>query len=106
MSEPAKPQRELQFRDYFRLLAKGRYIVLFSVAAFVGPTWWFVKHIPDYYITSSQLVLDKAQVNAPTMLMANDGQTERNIGFYRAIFQSQAFLDRVAQGAASELAHA
>lgn len=106
MSEPAKPQRELQFRDYFRLLLKGRWILLFSLVAFLGPTWWFVKRMPDSYITSSQLVLDKAPVNAASVLLSPEGETQRNIGFYRAIFQSQAFLDRVAQGAAGELAAA
>jgi capsular exopolysaccharide synthesis family protein len=106
MSEAPKPQRELQFGDYFRLLIKGRYILLFSVAAFLGPTWWFIKRLPDYYITSSQLVMDKAPVNAASVLLNAEGEGQRNIGFYRAIFQSQAFLDRIVQGAAPELAQA
>ena len=105
MSEIPKPQRELQFGDYFRLLIKGRYIVLFSVAAFLGPTWWFIKRLPDYYITSSQLVMDKAPVNAASVLLAQE-DNQRGIGFYKTIFQSQAFLDRMVQGTAGDLAKA
>jgi capsular exopolysaccharide synthesis family protein len=105
MSDIPKPQRELQFGDYFRLLIKGRYILLFSVAAFLGPTWWFIKRMPDYYITSSQLVMDKAPVNAASVLLAQE-DNRRGIGFYRAIFQSQAFLDRMVMATAAELAKA
>ncbi|MDB5047669.1 MAG: hypothetical protein JWO30_740 [Fibrobacteres bacterium] len=105
MSEPVKGQRELAFGDYFRLLVKGRYILLFSIAAFLGPTWWFIKHLPDYYITSAQLVMDEKPVNAASVLLDNSSSA-KNIGFYRAIFQSQAFLDRMVQGTAGELAKA
>ena len=105
MSEAPKPQRELQFGDYFRLLIKGRYILLFSIAAFLGPTWWFIKRLPDYYITSSQLVMDKAPVNAASVLLSND-DNQRGIGFYKTIFQSQAFLDRMVQATAGDLAKA
>ncbi|MEO7426822.1 MAG: polysaccharide biosynthesis tyrosine autokinase [Fibrobacteria bacterium] len=103
MREPAKGQRELAFGDYFRLMVKSRYILLFSVAAFLGPTWWFIKHLPDYYVTSSQLVMDEKTAN-PAALMADNGSGNKTIGFYRAIFQSQAFLDRMVQGTADELA--
>ncbi len=105
MSEPVKGQRELAFGDYFRLLVKSRYILLFSISAFLGPTWWFIKRLPDSYITSSQLVMDEKPVNAASVLMDNSSNT-KNIGFYRAIFQSQAFLDRMVQGTAAQLAKA
>ena len=105
MSEPVKGQRELAFGDYFRLLVKGRYILLFSVASFLGPTWWFIKRLPEYYITSSQLVMDEKSVN-PTSLMLDNSSSTKNIGYYRAIFQSKAFLDRMEQGAAADLAKA
>jgi capsular exopolysaccharide synthesis family protein len=105
MNEPAKGQRELAFGDYFRILIKGRYILLFSVMAFLGPTWWFIKRLPDYYITSAQMVMDEKPVNAASVLMT-DQPNQKNIGYYRAIFQSQAFLDRMLQGTAAELAKA
>jgi succinoglycan biosynthesis transport protein ExoP len=106
MSEQHKvQQRELAFGDYFRILIKGRYILLFTVASFLGPTWWFIKRMPDFYITSAQLVMDEKPVNAASVLMDNQSNA-KNIGYYRAIFQSQAFLDRMAQGAAAELAKA
>ncbi|HKP96791.1 MAG TPA: polysaccharide biosynthesis tyrosine autokinase [Fibrobacteria bacterium] len=105
MSEPARGQRELAFGDYLRLLVKGRFILLFSVAAFLGPTWWFIKRLPDYYITSAQMVMDEKPVNAASVLLDNSGGS-KNIGYYRAIFQSQAFLDRMVQGTSAELAKA
>jgi tyrosine-protein kinase Etk/Wzc len=105
MSEPAKGQRELAFRDYLRLLIKGRYILLFSVAAFLGPTWWFIKRLPDYFITSSQLVMDNKPANAAAVLLDNNSGS-KNIGYYRTIFQSQAFLDRMVQATSGELAKA
>jgi hypothetical protein len=50
--------------------------------------------------------MDKAPVNAASVLLSADGGNERGIGFYRAIFGSQAFLDRMVQGTAAELAKA
>ncbi|MDB5106948.1 MAG: hypothetical protein JWP91_4637 [Fibrobacteres bacterium] len=105
MREPAKGQRELAFGDYFRILVKGRYILLFSIAAFLGPTWWFIKRLPDFYITSAQLVMDEKQVNPASVLVDNQG-SQKNIGFYRAIFQSRAFLDRMVQATSPDLAKA
>ncbi len=106
MNEQPKGQtRELAFGDYFRILIKGRYILLFSIASFLGPTWWFIKRLPDFYITSAQLVMDEKPVNAASVLVDNQS-SNKNIGYYRAIFQSQAFMDRMAQGTAGELAKA
>jgi succinoglycan biosynthesis transport protein ExoP len=102
MSEHAKGQRELAFGDYFRILIKGRYILLFSVMAFLGPTWWFIKRSPDFYITSAQLVMDDRPVNAASVLMDNQSNT-KNIGYYRAIFQSKAFLDRMHQATGPDM---
>lgn len=86
-------QRELNFSDYFRLLIKNRYILGFSVLAFLGPTWWLIQRIPDFYIASAQIVMDGEKQN---MLLMETQGNQKNLGYYRAIFQSQAFLDKVA----------
>lgn len=105
MNQPIKPQRELAFGDYFRILLKNRYILLFSIAAFMGPTWWFIKTLPDFYTTSSQLVMDEKP--SPTAVLMLDNQSNmKDIGYYRALLTSQAFLDRVIQGTAPDLAKA
>ncbi len=101
---PHKPTRELALGDYFRILVKNRWMILFSLSAFLGPTWWFVKHLPDSFITSSQLVMDE-KFSPETPMMMDNGASQKDIGYYRAIFQSQAFLERLAQALAPELAH-
>ena len=95
-------QRELNFADYFRLFLKNKYILLFSMASFLGPTWWFIKRIPDYFIASAQIVMDE-QKNQSLMLMESQAG-QKSLGFYRAIFQSQAFLDRLTQSLTPALA--
>ena len=70
MNQPVvKPQRELAFGDYFRILVKNKYILLFSVVAFMGPTWWFIKTLPDFYTTSSQMVIDEKPTGAAAMFL-------------------------------------
>ncbi|HLP40659.1 MAG TPA: polysaccharide biosynthesis tyrosine autokinase [Fibrobacteria bacterium] len=90
----APQQRELNFADYLRLILKNKYILLLSVASFLGPTWWLVKRTPDYYTASSQIVMDEEKTNA-NMLLLEQQTSSRNLGYYRAIFQSQAFLDKL-----------
>ncbi|MDQ2999785.1 MAG: polysaccharide biosynthesis tyrosine autokinase [Fibrobacterota bacterium] len=106
MNEPVKGQRELAFGDYFRILFKGRYILLFSVVSFLGPTWWFIKRLPDFYITSAQLVMDEKPINSASVLMGDNQAGQKSIGFYRTIFQSRAFLDRIVHATAGDLAKA
>ena len=100
-----KPQRELAFGDYFRILVKNKYILLFAVVAFMGPTWWFIKTLPDFYITSSQMVIDEKPTGAAAMLMESQSN-QKDIGYYRALLQSAAFLDRVIQGISPQLVKA
>jgi capsular exopolysaccharide synthesis family protein len=89
------PSRELNFSDYLRLVLKNRYILLLSVAAFLGPTWWLVRQVPDYYTTSSQIVLDEKMTGEGAVLLLETNQGKKNLGYYRAIFGSKAFLDRL-----------
>lgn len=87
--------RELNFSDYLRLILKNRYILLLSVAAFLGPTWWLVQRVPDYYTTSSQIVLDEKMTGEGAVLLLETNQGKKNLGYYRAIFGSKAFLDKL-----------
>jgi capsular exopolysaccharide synthesis family protein len=94
-------QRELNFSDYFRLVVKNRYILLISVLAFIGPTWWLIQRVPDFYIAGSQIVMDNKE-NQNLMLMENQS-SQKNLGYYRAIFGSQAFLEKLASAVGPEL---
>jgi capsular exopolysaccharide synthesis family protein len=106
MNQPlVKAQRELAFGDYFRILIKNKYILLFAVAAFLGPTWWFLKLLPDIYTTSSQMVMDEKSNGSASLLMESP-TNQKDIGYYRALLQSTAFLDRVVQAVAPELVKA
>jgi len=105
MNQPLQSTRELAFADYFRLLVKSRFILFFSICAFLGPTWWFVTRQPDSYTTYSQLVMDdKPAFYASSAIMGPEQGGQKNIGYYRAIFQSQAFLDRLVHATAEDLA--
>lgn len=96
-AQPHTPHaRELNFADYFRLILKNRYILLLSVAAFLGPTWWLVQRVPDYYTATSQIVLDDKMDGAGAVLLIESQSNQKNLGYYRAIFQSKAFLDKLA----------
>lgn len=94
MIQGQNPQRELDFTDYLRLILKNRYILLLSAASFLGPTWWLVQRVPDHFTASSQIVMDEEKNSASLLLLEQQAST-RNLGYYRAIFQSQAFLDRL-----------
>lgn len=87
--------RELNLTDYLRLIVKNKYILLLSIAAFMGPTWWLVQRVPDYYITSSQIVLDEKTSAAGAVLLIESQSSNKNMGYYRAIFQSKAFMDKL-----------
>ena len=102
MNPGNKFQRELNFSDYIRLLVKNRYILLFTVVSFMAPTWWLVQRVPDYYIASSQIVMDK-QEGQNLMLLESQGN-QKNLGYYRAIFGSQAFMEKLIQALGPELA--
>ena len=94
-SAPLHHSRELSFADYLRLIYKSRWLLLISVAAFLGPTWWLVQRVPDYYTASSQIVLDDRQDGAGAVLLIESQGSQKNLGYYSAIFQSKAFLDRL-----------
>lgn len=97
MTAQATPtSRELNFSDYLRLILKNRYTLLLSMAAFLGPTWWLVQRVPDYYTTSSQIVLDEKMGGEGAVLLLESNTSKKNLGYYRAIFQSKAFLDKLA----------
>jgi tyrosine-protein kinase Etk/Wzc len=102
MTQGQNPQRELAFTDYLRLVLKNKYILLLSVASFLGPTWWLVQRVPDYFTASSQIVMDEEKTGASLLLLEQQANT-RNLGYYRAIFQSQAFLDRLVHALAPVL---
>jgi tyrosine-protein kinase Etk/Wzc len=103
MTQGQNPQRELDFADYLRLILKNKYILLLSTASFLGPTWWLVQRVPDYYTASSQIVMDEEKNSASLLLLEQQAST-KNLGYYRAIFQSQAFLDRLVHALAPVLA--
>lgn len=105
MNQPIVKQRELDFGDYFRILLKNKYIILFSIVCFVGPTIWFIKTLPDTFTTSSQLVMDDKPTPAAAMMLDNQSNG-KDIGYYRTLMSSQAFLDRVLQAAAGDLVKA
>ncbi len=103
--QPIKPQRELAFGDYFRILVKNKYIILFTVTAFIGPTWWFLKLLPAVYTTSSQMVMDEKSNGSASLLMESP-TNQKDIGYYRALLQSTAFQDRIIQAVTPELVKA
>ena len=85
--------RELQFGDYLRILGKNRWIILGCVLSFIGPTFWFTHRIPDTYIAFSQLVMDEEK---PQNFMTMEATSNpRNLGYYRALFQSAAFQEKI-----------
>jgi len=94
-------QRELNFTDYLRLLAKNKWVLLFSIASFLGPTWWFVQRIPNIFVAESQIVMDEG--NANPLIMGMEAPAKHNLGYYRAIFQSQAFQDKLLQATALQM---
>lgn len=97
-------QRELDFADYLRLINKNKWILLISLLAFVAPTWWFVQRIPNIYVAQAQVVMDESKGNP--LMMGMDEGPQHNLGYYRAIFRSKAFQDRLLQATAEGLKNA
>lgn len=97
-------QRELTFTDYLRLINKNKWILLFSLVSFIGPTWWFIQRIPDDYVAQSQMVMDESKSNP--LLVGMDEGPRHDIGYYRAIFHSRAFQDKLLQSTSEALSRA
>lgn len=97
-------ERELKFTDYLRLVNKNKWILLLSLVSFLAPTWWFVQRIPDDYVSVSQLIMDEEKIN-PFMMGMNEGP-QHNLGYYRAIFFSKAYQDKLLSAADSALSAA
>ncbi len=85
-------RKELGLADYFEVLARNKWIILFTIFAFTAPTWYFVQSIPDRYIATSQLVMDDRQ---ETFLSLGNIGGKKNLSYYRTILQSQAFAQKV-----------
>ncbi len=86
--------RELRFTDYAHILAKNKWMLLACLASFLGPTFWFVRHIPDTFISRSQLVMDEDKDQ--NLMLAAPAGTPHDLGYYKAMFQSTDFLNGVA----------
>jgi capsular exopolysaccharide synthesis family protein len=97
-------QRELSFSDYLRLINKNKWILLFSLLSFIGPTWWFIQRIPNDYVAQSQIVMDEAKAN-PLLVGMSEGP-RHDIGYYRAIFHSRGFQDKLFQSTSDALTQA
>ncbi len=96
-------RKELTLADYFEVLLRNKWFIIFSVFAFCAPTWYFVESVPDTYIASSQLVMDDRK---ETFLPIGDAGGKKNLSFYRTILQSQAFAHKVAEPLKSRFAEA
>lgn len=84
--------KELVFADYLGLVLRNKLPLLFCVGAFLLPTLWFTSRIPDYFTASAQIVMDK---KPQSLMVMEDESQQKNLGYYQAIFRSQAFLDRL-----------
>ncbi len=85
-------RKELRFNDYLGLLLKHKWLLLFCLIAFLGPTFYFVQKIPDYYLASSEIVIDQKQ---ETFSLFDRSGSQKSISYYQTIFSGQAFVDRI-----------
>ncbi len=93
-------KKELGLGDYVNLVNKNKYVLVLSIISFMLPTWYFIHKVPDYFIASSQIVMDEKKNN---LMLTEEPAMQKNIGYYRAIFQSQAFLDKLQESLSKEL---
>jgi tyrosine-protein kinase Etk/Wzc len=83
----------MQAKDYFAIIVRRRWIIIFSLLSVMLSTMFFVMRIPDVYESFSTVVIE--QQNVVLNQAMNVGSEGKSLDFYQGILNSRTFLEMV-----------
>jgi len=85
-------KKDLQFRDYFRIISDHKYQIFITVVCFMLPTLYFISQKPAFYKAYSQLAMEQ---NERSYFLVNQSQNTKTIGYYTGLFTGRAFQQKL-----------